>query len=193
MLEDGKPQPVVAFAAVDIPSPPPVAAEWMRQVGSDVATNQLDLRRIVVIVMDDGMTAARRRRARTPRKQIARGVIDRLGPNDLAAVVFTFFGKPQNFTSDRRQLIAAADSFAPKSVAVPGKWTAANPNSRAAAAPCRGAAWLPDARRWHQLPDSHLEDRGHRARGHASRAQDDRADQLGSAVSVHDGEPRRRQ
>src|SRR5688572_18935053 len=40
VLEDGKPQPVVAFAAVDIPSPPPVAAEWMRQVGSDVATDR---------------------------------------------------------------------------------------------------------------------------------------------------------
>ena len=129
VLEDGKPQPVVAFAAVDIPAPPPVAAEWMRQIGSDVATNQLDLRRIVVIIMDDGMTAPEEGVPNTA-KQIARGVIDRLGPNDLAAVVFTFFGKPQNFTSDRRQLIAAADSFAPKAIAVPGKWTAANPNSR---------------------------------------------------------------
>jgi len=58
-------------------------------------------------------------------KLIARGVIDRLGPNDLAAVVFTFLGKSQNFTTDRRQLIAAADSFSPKAIPVPGRWTAA--------------------------------------------------------------------
>lgn len=129
VLEDGRPQPIVAFAAVDIPSPPPVAAEWMRQIGSDVATNQLDLRRIVVIVMDDGMSAPDDG-VPNAAKQIARGVIDRLGPNDLAAVVFTFFGKAQNFTSDRRQLNAAADSFAPKAIPVAGRWTAAAPNAR---------------------------------------------------------------
>jgi VWFA-related protein len=129
VLEDGKPQPVVAFAAVDIPSPPAVAAEWMRAVGSDVATNQLDLRRVVVIIMDDGMSSPDDG-VPNAAKLIARGVIDRLGPNDLAAVVFTFWGKPQNFTTDRRQLVAAADSFAPKAIPAPGRWTAAMPNSR---------------------------------------------------------------
>ena len=130
VIEDGKPQPIVAFAAVDIPSPPPVAAEWMRAVGSDVATNQLDLRRIVVILMDDGMSAPDDG-VPNAAKQIARGVIDRLGPNDLAAVVFTFRGKAQNFTTDRRQLIAAADSFSPKATLEPGRFTAAAPNARA--------------------------------------------------------------
>jgi len=129
VLEDGRPQPVVAFAAVDIPSPPPVAAEWMRAVGSDVATNQLDMRRIVVILMDDGMSAPDDGVPNAAR-QIARGVIERLGPNDLAAVVFTFGGKAQNFTTDRRQLIAAADSFAPKATFDAGRMTAAAPNSR---------------------------------------------------------------
>ena len=130
VLEDGRPQPVVAFAAVDIPSATPVAAEWMRAVGSDVATNQLDLRRIVVILMDDGMSAPDDG-VPNAAKQIARGVIDRLGPNDLAAVVFTFRGKAQNFTTDRRQLIAAADSFSPKATIGPGRFTAAAPNARA--------------------------------------------------------------
>jgi VWFA-related protein len=129
VLEDGKPQPVVAFAAVDIPSPPPVAAGWMREVGSDVATNQLDLRRIVVILMDDGMSAPDDG-VPNAAKQIARGVIERLGPNDLAAVVFTFRGKAQNFTTERRQLIAAADSFSPKATVVAGRMTAAAPNAR---------------------------------------------------------------
>ncbi len=192
MLEDGKPQPVVAFAAVDIPSPPPVAAEWMRQIGSDVATNQLDLRRIVVIIMDDGMTSPDDG-VPNAAKQIARGVIDRLGPNDLAAVVFTFIGKAQNFTADRRQLIAAADSFAPKAIPVPGRWTAAAPEFSRRAAHCRPAARLRDAGRRRELPDEHVEDRRHRARGHAGRAKDDRPDQFRRALQVHDGEPRRRQ
>jgi VWFA-related protein len=130
VLENGKPQPVVAFAAVEIPSAPPAAAGWMGEVGSDVANNQLDLRRVVVIIMDDGMTAPDDG-VPNAAKQIARGVIERLGPNDLAAVVFTFHGKSQNFTSDRRQLIAAADSFSPKAMAAPSRFSAAAPNSRA--------------------------------------------------------------
>ena len=129
VLENGQPQPVVAFAAVDIPSPPPVAAGWTREVGSDVATNQLDLRRIVVILMDDGMSAPDDGAPKTARL-IARGVVERLGPSDLAAVVFTFSGKPQNFTSDRRQLIAAVDSFTPKAITVAMPMTAAAPNGR---------------------------------------------------------------
>ena len=56
VLEDGKPQPIVAFSAVDIPGAVDPPALWMRDVGSDVATNELDTRRVVVIVMDDGMT-----------------------------------------------------------------------------------------------------------------------------------------
>jgi VWFA-related protein len=129
VLADGQPQPVVAFAAVDIPSPPPVAAGWMREVGSDVVTNQLDLRRIVVILMDDGMSAPDDG-VPNAAKQIARGVIERLGPNDLAAVVFTLPGKAQNFTTDRRLLIAAADSFSPRATIEAGRFTAAAPNPR---------------------------------------------------------------
>ena len=124
VLDDGRPQPVVAFSAVDIPDAEPAAAGWMQQIGSDIATNQLDLRRIIVILMDDGTTSVDDGTVNAA-KQIARRVIERLGPNDLAAVVFTLKGKSQNFTSDRRRLIAAADSFAPKAIGAPGKWTAA--------------------------------------------------------------------
>jgi hypothetical protein len=41
-------------------------------------------------------------------------------------VVFTFRGKSQNFTTDRRQLIAAVESFVPKGTAAPGKWSASS-------------------------------------------------------------------
>ena len=126
VLEDGKPQPVVAFAAVDAPAPPLVTADWMREVSSDVVTNQLDLRRIIVIIMDDA-TASPDHGVPRAARQIARAVVDQLGPNDLAAVVFTLDHRSQNFTDDRRQLIAAIESFAPKSTSAPSRWSAANP------------------------------------------------------------------
>src|SRR5262249_51290258 len=43
----------------------------------------------------------------------AKGVVSQLGPSDLAAVVFTDSGTPQNFTTDPKQLEAAVDSLAP--------------------------------------------------------------------------------
>ena len=46
-------------------------------------------------------------------KRIARAAVDQLGPNDLAAVVFSSAfannGTPQNFTADRGRLLAAID------------------------------------------------------------------------------------
>ena len=129
VLEDGKPQPIVAFSAVDIPHAIDPPSKWMRDVGSDVTTNQLDARRLVVIVMDDGTTVMD---AGVAARRIAREVIERLGPNDLAAVVSTCRGRPQNFTSDQRQLLAAADAFVPMNSVAPGPMTAAHSASRPA-------------------------------------------------------------
>jgi hypothetical protein len=39
-------------------------------------------------------------------QQIARNAVNQLGPGDLAAVVFTFVGRAQNFTADKSQLAA---------------------------------------------------------------------------------------
>lgn len=47
VLEEGEPRPIVAFSAVDVPNTPDHPVAWMRDVGSDVATNRLDTRRIV--------------------------------------------------------------------------------------------------------------------------------------------------
>jgi VWFA-related protein len=125
VLEDGQPRPIMAFSAVDVPDAGEQAEGWPREVASDVATNQLDIQRVVVIVMDDGMTESDPATA-TMAKRIARGVIDRLSPNDLAAVVFTFRGQSQNFTRDRRRLLAAAETFRPKSPTVPAPFSAAS-------------------------------------------------------------------
>jgi VWFA-related protein len=111
--ERGKPQPVVAFAEVNVPDPVAPAAPWLREVGPDVTSNDLQTRRLIVLVLDDGFTGIDEGEPRLVR-QVARQVIDHLGPNDLAAVVFTFMGRFQNFTADRAQLLAAIDSFGPR-------------------------------------------------------------------------------
>jgi VWFA-related protein len=113
VIEAGKPQPIVAFAAIDVPAPPPVTAPWLREAPLDVVTNDIQGRRLVAIVMDDAYTMyAPTNRIRA--QQVGYSVIDQLGPADLATVVFTFQGRSQNFTSDRAQLKAAVDSFMPK-------------------------------------------------------------------------------
>jgi VWFA-related protein len=112
ILDRGKPQPIVAFSAVDVPPPVAYPAPWMRDAPLDVVSN-VENRRLVTVVMDDAYTAANpdfMKRA----KQIARNAVDELGPADLAAVVFTFLGRRQNFTSDRSRLFAAIESFVPK-------------------------------------------------------------------------------
>jgi VWFA-related protein len=113
VIEDGKPRPIVAFTSVDVPGPEPVSAPWMRDVASDVVSNATGTRRLVMIVMDDAWAYPAFGGATTA-KDIARRVIDALGPDDVASVAFTFRGRSQNFTSDPRLLRAAVDSFTPK-------------------------------------------------------------------------------
>jgi VWFA-related protein len=112
VLEDGKPRPVVAFTAVDLPTTAdPTAASWTREIGPDIATNHLpEEGRLVIIVMDrtipDGYATVS---ART----IAKAAVNELGPGDLAAVVFTGNGRSQDFTADRARLRAAIDGSNP--------------------------------------------------------------------------------
>jgi VWFA-related protein len=116
ILEDGKPRPIAAFTAVDLPGVAapadvqrtPAKASWMRDVAADTASNDISGEgRLVVIMLDRTIelgfptTAARR---------IATAAIDQLAPNDLAAVVYTVNGaQPQNFTSDRARLLKALE------------------------------------------------------------------------------------
>ena len=117
VLEDGKPQPVVAFNAIDLPEPPGAAggtdalassAPWLRDVASDVVSNQREPRRFVVIVMDDAHTA---HEDVLVARKVAHAVVDQLGPGDLGAVAFTDMGLRANLTEDRTLLRAAVDSF----------------------------------------------------------------------------------
>jgi VWFA-related protein len=116
VLEDGKPRPVVAFVPVDLPEPDhaSVTSSWLRDVPADVTTNRVRPEgRLVVIMFDWSIRFEDQALA----KKIAAAAVDQLGPNDLAAVVFTSAfanaGAPQNFTNDRARLLAAINqSFA---------------------------------------------------------------------------------
>jgi VWFA-related protein len=110
ILEDGKPRPVVAFVPVDIAERESFEgrASWVRDVAPDAVDN--DVRpegRLVVIMFDWSI----RFHDQVLAKRIATAAVDQLGPDDLAAVVFSSAiasgGAPQNFTADRGRLLAA--------------------------------------------------------------------------------------
>jgi len=107
ILEKGQERPIRAFSAIDLPARNRSReAAWTNSVPPDVATNVVGKEdgRLVVILMDRsinfglGLVTARK---------IASAVVDGLGPNDLAAVVSTSGGIPQNLTSDRARLLTA--------------------------------------------------------------------------------------
>jgi VWFA-related protein len=103
--EDGKVRPIVAFTPVELPPPPaPPPAAWMRDVPSDVVSNQVSREgRLVTIVFDwtvrgEDMPSVR---------PTAEAVVNQLAPGDLAAVIFVRRTVAQNFTADRRLLLSA--------------------------------------------------------------------------------------
>jgi len=113
VFEDGDPQTLVQFTAVDIPDPPAVTAPWQRDVAPDVTDNHIADRRLFVIVLDDAMAPADLATTKAT-KEMARSLVNRLGPQDLASIVFTLNNThAQSFTSDRASLLGAIDTFSP--------------------------------------------------------------------------------
>ena len=112
VFEDGTPQQIAMFKAVDIPDPEPPSAPWIREVAPDVRTNDgIEERRLFLLLLDDA-TIQSDVAAINNARDIANKVIDRLGPSDLAAVVFTRDNRSsQDFTADRARLRAAVDRF----------------------------------------------------------------------------------
>ena len=110
VLVDGKPKPLAAFASVTLPDDPSTTRAAIPLIAPDVHTNQLPAEgRLVVIVMDDRSTLDEDQKTA---HAIANAAIDRLGPNDLGAVVHT--GRlsrksSQGLTDDRERLRAAAN------------------------------------------------------------------------------------
>jgi len=119
VLESGTKQTIEAFVPIDLPEEPPRAPGWMRDVAPDVIANTgVDEDRLIVIVLDDySEDVAHDSWAQRSVKQIGHGIVDRLGPRDLAAVVHTVASRSnQEFTHDHERLSAAIDRFNPSAV-----------------------------------------------------------------------------
>ena len=112
VLDNGVPQPISVFSAVDIPEAAPLSAPWMRDVAPDVGTNDpFQDRRLFLIIIDDA-TIQPDLQAQQNVRTISSHAIDRLGPSDLAAVIFTRDNRhSQDFTADRGRLLAASGKF----------------------------------------------------------------------------------
>jgi VWFA-related protein len=113
VVEQSKPQTISVFSLVDLPlerADSPLFAK--APIDPDVRTNRREFDgRVFVLVLDDLHTHP----TRTPRlRAAARQFVERyLGANDVAAVVTTGGSNTaaQNFTSSRRLLVKAVDSF----------------------------------------------------------------------------------
>jgi VWFA-related protein len=112
VLEDGKPQPVDAFALVDIPLER-VDRPLYRDdaVDPDVFTNERDFEGRIYLIMLDSYHVAAIRTQQT--RKVARDfVLDYMAANDSAAVVHV--GRTdisQEFTSNKRLLLNSIDKF----------------------------------------------------------------------------------
>ncbi len=119
VLEDGHPQKVMTFSAVDVPDAPEPATPWLRDVAPDVRNNSpKSEQRVIVLVLDDATVikvdhASVIRRTR----EIAAQIIDQLGPGDVASVRFITDARGgQEFTQDRARLLAAIQRYQGSSV-----------------------------------------------------------------------------
>lgn len=104
VLEDGKPRPIVAFTPVQLQPRQLPPARWMAEIAPDVQSNVFPREgRLIAILLDRSIPTEL-----IPLGQkIAESAIEQLRPGDLAAVVWTSHGMPQNFTADRELLRAA--------------------------------------------------------------------------------------
>lgn len=116
VLEDGKPQKVQAFGMVDIPNTRPRRPLYLEPnalpIEPDVAVNKQVLDgRLYLIVLDDYHVAPLR--SQNVRNLARRFVLEKLGPDDQAAVVVTsgLTRASQDFTQNRRLLVEAIDNF----------------------------------------------------------------------------------
>ena len=116
ILEDGKPQKVQAFGLVDIPLRRPRKPLFLGPdalpIEPDVAVNKQVLDgRLYLIVLDDYHVAPLR--TQNVRNIARRFILEKLGPDDQAAVVVTsgLTRASQDFTQNRRLLLDAVNNF----------------------------------------------------------------------------------
>lgn len=112
ILENGQPQTLAVFNAVNIPVAVPPKTAWLRDVAPDVRSNEDQRERRLFLILIDDAAIQSLPHALQNVKQVAKDFINRLGASDLAAVVFTRDNRnSQDFTTDRARLMAAVDKF----------------------------------------------------------------------------------
>lgn len=107
IVDGGVEVPVAAFSAVELPPSTPVRSTAADAVAPDVAGNEAADGRLVMIMFDHSIPAGWGAEAA---RRIARSVVDQLGRDDRAAIVFSDRALSQSFTSDRARLLEAIDS-----------------------------------------------------------------------------------
>jgi VWFA-related protein len=116
LLEDGKLQAIKSFGLVRIPLERPDAPLFVKQpIEPDVQSNVRPFDgRVYLIVLDGLHTSA----LRTPwvRSAARKFIETSIGANDVAAVVTTQGQANQDFTSNKRLLLAAVDRFIGNSI-----------------------------------------------------------------------------
>jgi VWFA-related protein len=121
ITDDDKPQSITEFRFVEtagaINQAPAThaagTASWLRDVPSDVVSNALPPQgRLFVLVLDDALVPESQTVIENE-KNIGKALIDRLGPADHMAILFTSGQPPVAFTADRAPLEAAVNGIAP--------------------------------------------------------------------------------
>jgi VWFA-related protein len=118
VLENGSPQPIVAVVPIEVPEASTPSATWLRDAPLDAVSNSGDTRRLITIVLDDASMGYELGEPKSAR-EVAHKIVDQMGPEDLASVVFTYLGKPQNWTTDRSRLRSAIESVRPRATSAP--------------------------------------------------------------------------
>ena len=121
VVENGKPQRIVAVTEMAASDQDATPSAWMRMVPPDVAANDLtDMTgdgRFVAIIMDDWNVPFDDHEMILNTRAVGRYLVDALNPSDVAAIIFPQqAGRTQDFTSDRQKLIEAVDKFDPPDV-----------------------------------------------------------------------------
>jgi VWFA-related protein len=116
VFEDGRPQKVRTFGMVDIPVRPARNPLYLGldaiPIDPDVSSNRQALDgRLYLIVLDDYHVAPLR--TQNAKNLARRFVLEKLGPDDQAAIVVTsgLLQATQEFTSNRRLLLEAIEGF----------------------------------------------------------------------------------
>ena len=117
LTEDGKPKEIKGFTPIDLPDDPIDLREpaWAETVSPDVTSNEIDSKRVFVLVLDDAMMMGSSRAPAWSIRQMKKDAaqfLEDLGPKDQAAIVFTNLRQyNQNLTADRAKLLRALAAY----------------------------------------------------------------------------------